>query len=266
MTVTAFGALADVDTGYPRLISEMTILTAMRTAATSALAAKYMMKKGATRHALIGTGAQGEFQAIALAAVCGLKTVRYFDLSREAMDKFARNMAAFPDIKIIPASSVAEAVADADVITTATAAKAQGVVVAPELVREGMHFNAIGGDCPGKTEFSPEVLRRAKIAVEFEPQTRIEGEIQQLPADSKVTPLWEIVTGKARLRAGDQDITLFDSVGFALEDFAALKFVDALLAELGIDCRIPLVPDVADPRDLFGLLDRGGAVKKTAAS
>ena len=73
-TVTAFGVLSDVASGYPVLLSEMTILTALRTAATSALAAKYLAPKGADCMALIGNGAQSEFQALAFKAILGVKT------------------------------------------------------------------------------------------------------------------------------------------------------------------------------------------------
>ena len=79
-TVTAFGLLADVATGYPLLLSEMTILTALRTAATSAMAAKWLAPKGADTIALIGNGAQAEFQALAFKAICGLEEVRLYDI------------------------------------------------------------------------------------------------------------------------------------------------------------------------------------------
>jgi ornithine cyclodeaminase len=92
-TVTAFGLLADVATGYPLLLSEMTILTALRTAATSAMAAKWLAPKGATTMALIGNGAQAEFQALAFKAVCGITEVRLYDIDPAATAKCAGNLA-----------------------------------------------------------------------------------------------------------------------------------------------------------------------------
>ncbi|PMY01436.1 ornithine cyclodeaminase, partial [Pseudomonas sp. GW460-13] len=88
-------------------------------------------------------------------------------------------------------------------------------------------LNAVGGDCPGKTELHPDILRRARIVVEYEAQTRIEGEIQQLPADAPVTELWQVLAGHAPGRAAADEVTVFDSVGFALEDYAALRWLYA---------------------------------------
>src|ERR1700733_13662140 len=108
-TVTAFGVLADVSTGYPVMLCEMTILTALRTAATSALAAKYLAPKGARTRGIIGNGAQCEFQALAFKALCGIDTVRLYDLDPAATKKAARNLAAAGP-KVIPCASSEEAI------------------------------------------------------------------------------------------------------------------------------------------------------------
>jgi ornithine cyclodeaminase len=124
-----------------------------------------------------------------------------------------------------------------------------------------MHINAVGGDCPGKTELHPGVLHGAAVFVEYEPQTRVEGEIQQMPADFPVTEFWRVLTGAAAGRQSAQQVTLFDSVGFALEDHSALTFLRDAALELGIGSPIDLVPASADPKNLFGLLrDEGAAV------
>ena len=92
-TVTAFGMLADVHNGYPVLLSEMTILTALRTAATSALAAKFLAPKNASCMALIGNGAQSEFQALAFKAILGVSKIRLYDIDPVASKKCALNLA-----------------------------------------------------------------------------------------------------------------------------------------------------------------------------
>ena len=89
-TVTAFGLLADVASGYPVLLSEMTILTALRTAATSAMVAKHLAPKGATTLAMIGNGAQSEFQALAMKTICGITDVRLYDIDPAATAKLHR--------------------------------------------------------------------------------------------------------------------------------------------------------------------------------
>ena len=251
LTVTAFGVLAEVATGYPMLVSEMTILTALRTAATSAVAARALARPDSRTMALIGAGAQSEFQALAFKALLGIDQIRVFDIDADAVDKFCLNLAG-SCLRIVRAGSVAEAVAGADIVTTCTAAKANATILTPDLVASGMHLNAIGGDCPGKTELHPALVAGAAVFTEYTPQTRIEGEIQQLPADFPVTELWQVLTGKAPGRPARGAVTLFDSVGFAIEDFSALHYVRDLTAMAPHD--IDLIPDLADPKDLFGLV------------
>src|SRR5450830_615992 len=87
------------------------------------------------------------------------------------------------------------------------------------MIEPGMHINGVGGDCPGKTELHADILHNAFVVVEYEPQSRIEGELQQMPADFQVTELWKILEGHTAGRASAEQVTVFDSVGFALEDF-----------------------------------------------
>ncbi len=255
-TVTAFGLLADVATGYPLLLSEMTILTALRTAATSAMAAKWLAPKGGTM-ALIGNGAQAEFQALAFKAICGVTEVRMYDIDHAATRKCATNLAGY-GLKLIECTTPEEAILGAQVITTVTADKTNATILTDNMVGAGVHINAVGGDCPGKTELHRDILLRAGIFVEYPPQTRIEGEIQQLPADYPVTELWQVMAGTTAGRTDPAQITLFDSVGFAIEDFSALRYVLVKLRETGFCDQLDMIADPDDPRDLFGMLMRAG--------
>jgi ornithine cyclodeaminase len=254
-TVTAFGVLANVANGYPVLLSEMTILTALRTAATSALAAKHLAPKGAATMAMIGNGAQCEFQALAFKAVVGVDTVRLYDIDPAATEKAARNLAG-AGLTVIKCRSAEEAVAGARIITTCTADKQFATILTDNMVGAGVHINAIGGDCPGKTELHRDILLRSEIFVEYPEQTRIEGEIQQLPADHPVTELWRVIAGEAAGRSGPDQITLFDSVGFAIEDFSALRYLRGLLDRTGHYIELDILADPDDPRDLFGMVTR----------
>jgi len=262
LTVTAFGVLADVSTGYPVLLSEMTLTTALRTAAMSALAAKWMARPGASVMAIIGNGAQSEFQAIGFHRLLGIRRLRLYDVDAAASRKLERNLRSLAglDFEIVRARSAAEAAHGADIVTTVTADKRNAVIVTPGMVSSGMHLNAVGGDCPGKTELHRDVLLRrdARLVVEYEPQARIEGELQQLPAGFPVTEFASIVRGEAPGRGSADEVTIFDSVGFALEDFSALRYLHRqLLAHSEAPRRIDLIPAPADPKNLFGLLDRG---------
>src|SRR5258708_15098673 len=98
LTVTAFGVLADVDTGYPLLLSELTVTTALRTAAMSALAAKWLARTDSRVMALIGNGAQSEFQAIAFHRIVGIRELRLYDIDRAATAKLERNLRAMPEL------------------------------------------------------------------------------------------------------------------------------------------------------------------------
>jgi ornithine cyclodeaminase len=258
-TVMAFGVLAEVDTGLPLLLSELTLTTALRTAATSALVAKKLARPGARRMALIGNGAQSEFQALAFHTLLGIDQIRVYDVDPAATDKLIRNLAAFPALTVIRAASTAEAVRGADIVTTVTADKAYATILTPEMIEPGMHINAVGGDCPGKTELHADVLRGARVIVEYEPQTRIEGDIQQLAADFPVTELWRVLAGLAAGREHAQQVTVFDSVGFALEDYSALRYVHELALERDIGVEVALVPPANDPKNLFGLIGKHAA-------
>lgn len=254
-TVTAFGVLASMATGYPLLLSEMTVLTALRTAATSGLVGRYLAPKGAEVMALIGCGAQCEFQALAFRALCGITRLRLYDIDPAATEKAARNLKG-QGFEITICATAQSSVEGAQIITTCTADKLNATVLTDNMVGAGVHINAIGGDCPGKTELHADILRRSDIFVEYPPQTRIEGEIQQLPEDHPVIELWKVMRGEAPGRTADRQITLFDSVGFAIADFSALRFV--LDAVKGTDMveRLDLLADPDDPRDLFGMIAR----------
>jgi len=176
-----------------------------------------------------------------------------FDTDPAASGKLASNLVGQGFLLRICAST-AEAVKGADIVATVTADKTNATILTPEMIEPRMHINAVGGDCPGKTELHRGVLETATVFVEFEPQTRIEGDIQQMPADFAVTEFWRVLAGQAPGRTGTAQVTVFDSVGFALEDYSALTFMRDAAAELGIGETVELVPEAADPKNLFGVL------------
>ena len=239
-TVTAFGLLANVANGYPVLLSEMTMLTALRTAATSAVVARLLAP---------------EFQTLAMKAIVGIDEVRLYDIDKDATAKCAANLQGL-GIKVVPCDTAEEAMLGAQIVTTCTADKQYATILTDNMIGSGIHINAIGGDCPGKTELAPAILHRAGIFVEYPEQTRIEGEIQQLESDHPVTEIWQVLTGQAQGRTDDKQITLFDSVGFAIEDFSALRYVRDQIKATDLFDPLDLLADPEDPRDLFGMLQR----------
>ena len=262
-TVTAFGVLSNVSTGYPTFWSEMTVLTALRTAATSAMVAKQLARADSKVLALIGTGTQSEFQALGMRAALGVNTLRIWDTDPDAMAKFVRNATPL-GFDVYVAASAADAVTGADIVTTCTADKTNATILTAEmlpLMASGVHINAIGGDCPGKTELDPAILLRATVFVEFPEQTWIEGEIQQMPVDFPITEIWEVILGNAPGRVSSDQITIFDSVGFAVEDFAALRYVRDAVDGTDFYEAADLIADPADPKNLFGLVTAAAPVQ-----
>ena len=266
-TVMAFGALADVETGYPTLVSELTLTTAFRTAAASAMAAKALARPDSKVMGMIGSGSQSEFQAIAFHTMLGIETIRDFDIDSDATKKLERNLMGYKSLNIELVDSAAEAAKGADIVTTCTADKAWATILTPEMVAPGTHVNAVGGDCPGKTELHIDLLKKAKIFVEYEPQTRIEGDIQQLPVDHPVHDLWRVLSDLETGRDDADQITIFDSVGFALEDFTALRYLQDLALKYDEGEEIALIPELSDPKDLFELvLDPSGIAHSRKAA
>lgn len=253
LSVIAIGQLSDAVTGYPLLLTEMTLLTAFRAAATSALAAKYLARHDAETLSIIGTGAQAEFQILGFKQVFPLKEIRFYDRDPAAMVKFARNLENYP-FALTPCATIQEAVRQSDIVITATAAHGRQQLFNLPDIAPGTHINAIGGDRPGKTELPPDLLEAAKIVVEYLPQSLSEGEVQQCSPEPIPAELWELVTGSKEGRENDDQITLFDSVGFALEDYSALRLIYELAFEYSLGQEMDLLPEPANPKDLFGLL------------
>jgi len=264
-TVMAFGVLAEVATGRPLLVSELTLTTALRTAATSVLAARALARPQPRSMALVGNGAQSEFQALAFHHLLGVREIRAFDVDPSATARLQRNLRGLPGLEVRAMASTAEAVRGADIVTTVTADKRNATILTPDMLQPGQHINGVGGDCPGKTELHPGVLQGASVFVEYEPQSRIEGDLQQMPADFAVTELWRVLRGEAPGRRSAQELTVFDSVGFALEDFSALCVLRDAARDLGLGQPVDLIPELDDPRNLFGALGSATETQRRAA-
>lgn len=253
LTVMATGQLSHVETGEPLLFSEMTLLTALRTAATSALAAKYLAKKDSKVIAFIGNGAQSEFQYIAFSFLFDLEELRFYDVDKEAMNKMARNLESY-NIKLTPCKDAKEAVQGADIITTCTADKKYQTILTEDMITKDVYINAIGGDCPGKTELQKELVQNNHVIVEFLEQSKIEGEIQHLGNDYVCPELHQILNKELELNVSKNGTIIFDSVGFALQDYSVLRLVYELASELKIGQELNLVPKMKDVKDLYSLL------------
>jgi ornithine cyclodeaminase len=253
-TVMATGQLSKVSSGEPLMFTEMTLLTAFRTAANSAMAAKYLAKKDSKILTLIGTGSQSEFQYLAFSYIFDLKEVRFFDIDPNAMKKFAKNMEPY-NIKITSCKDTIDAIKGADIITTCTADKKYQTILTKEMIKNDVYINAIGGDCPGKTELESKLVESCVVVCEYLEQCKIEGEIQQLPKDYTCTEFYEIILGKKSINVATHGTVIFDSVGFAIEDYSTLKLVYELANKLDIGKDMYMIPKLNDVKNLYSLLE-----------
>ena len=255
-TVIATGQMSLVENGYPVLVSEMTTLTALRTAATAIIACDLLARSDSSILAIIGTGAQSEFQVRAHLLVRKFTTIKYYDTDSAAMEKFASNLSEY---NLVACDSAKDAILGADVVIVCTACKGYVKVVEDSWVKPGMHINALGGDCPGKTELDVNILYRGKIVVEYTPQTKIEGDIQLLTNDEAdklvYAELWELISGKKPGRSSDNEITVFDSVGFSVEDYSVLRLINDLTDKYKVGHKMDLIPQITNPKNLFSVLD-----------
>lgn len=258
--VMALGLWVDTHSGEPLLMSEMTFLTALRTATVSVMVSMMMAPMHAKKFAIIGCGAQSHFQVLAHHIFLNINEVKCFDIRQNAMQRLIEEMAAF-GIKVKPCDSAWQAAKHADIITTATNSLRLHPLLDASILHPHLHINAIGGDAPGYSELDPNILHQVdRIAVEYLAQTKIEGEIQQIPypmIQEKVVEVYELVNGSKKARERDDEITLFDSVGFALFDYSTLRLLSDLCQKYDIAQDINVLPDYDANKSLFRQLIDG---------
>ena len=121
------------------------------------------------------------------------------------------------------------------------------------MIKKDVFINALGGDCPGKTELSYDLVESSHVVVEYLQQSKIEGEIQQMPKEYTCPELHEIVSKKLDLNVSKDGTIIFDSVGFALQDYSILRLTYKLAKELNIGMDLNLIPDLKDVKDLYSL-------------
>jgi len=221
-TVLATIVLFDPETGAPISIMDGTRITAMRTAAASGIAVKYLARKDAKVLGVIGAGYQSVFQLEALKEVMKIESVKIFDM----IEKKAEDLAAMAKRKFgLNARKVAtaeEAVRGSDVVVTVTPTRTP--ITKSEWVAKGMHLNAIGADAPGKEELEAGILSRAKIVIDDWEQASHSGEINVPLSKGMITraniyaEIGEIVAGAKPGRVSEDEITVFDTTGLAIQD------------------------------------------------
>lgn len=236
--------LNDLNNGTPLAILDGTYITATRTGAAGAVAAKYLARKDSQKVAIIGTGAQGRSQLAALTEVFGISEVKAYDTISESAARYVREMSERYKIKIIQTQSAEEAVTGADIIVTVTPSTKP--IVMDQWCQGGVHINAIGADAPGKQELDPAILTHAKVVVDNLAQCFERGEIQtairtgKLKKEDVYAELSDIVLGRKPGRVNAEEITVFDATGMSVQDITTAYAVFHLAKKKGIGTTVSL--------------------------
>jgi alanine dehydrogenase len=228
-SVMAIIILCDANTGYPLAVMDGTYITKIRTGAAGGVAVKYLARRDSSVIGLIGAGVQARTQLLAISEVLPkIEQVKIFDQQRDASVTYANEMGTELDINIRPVETIEEAL-EADIVVTTTPSREP--VVKKQHIAPGTHINAIGADAKGKQELESDLLKEAKIVVDNIEQASHSGEIN-VPLSQGVIKvediygtLGEVVANMKKGRENDQEITIFDSTGLAIEDIICAKLV-----------------------------------------
>ena len=239
-TVMGILIYSDSETGYPLAVMDATEITAYRTGATAAIASKYLARKASRTLGLVGAGRQAYSQLLAHAEIFKLELIRIYDIRPEASQRFAEF---FPHrrIEVCPL----EETASSDIVCTMTPAREP--LIKREWIRNGTHINAIGADAEGKEELDPTILRDAVVVVDDLRQATAGGEINVPLRNGMFKPeqvyatLAQVVIGEKQGRKADDEVTVFDSTGIAIEDLATAKLVYEKAQQEGRGLAIELV-------------------------
>lgn len=222
-TIIACGVLVEGKTGFPLMLTESTILTALRTGTASAIATKYLARKDSGIIGIIGNGAQSISQLHAISLVRDIKKVYAYDIDIEASHSFKKTVEKMFGMQVILADE-GVTTRESDIVVTVTCKeKNTPPVVYDKWVKAGTHINAVGGDSPNKVELEKSLIERAKLVVDFKDQAVYEGEAQQVGKDKIYSDLAHVIANQ--IQRDDNDVTIFDSVGFAMEDLVTYKMV-----------------------------------------
>jgi len=238
-TVMAAIVLNDAQTGSPLALLDGTYITGMRTGAAGAIATKYLARENAQTLGIVGAGGQAAFQIMAIKEVRDIKEVFAFDINDEAVDKLSEKLGI--EIK----KSSLEEVSKKDILVTITPSREP--IIKKEWISPGVHINGVGADAEGKEELDPEILKQGKIVIDEWMQASHSGEIN-VPLKKGIIKkedihafLDEIVTGQKKGRENDEEITIFDSTGLAIQDLYTANLVYQKALEQGIGQNIDLI-------------------------
>ena len=237
-TIQGVIVVMDLDRGTPLGILDSTLITTLRTAAATAVAAKYLARDHATTAAVIGCGALGEATVEALRVVRPLERVTLWDVNETARDRCARELARSTGLAIIAAPSLESALDGADIIVTCTPAKRP--VLGVQHVGPGIFIAAVGADNPEKSEIDPPLMAHASVVTDLTDQAAAMGDLHHAVAAGLLTKddvhgeLGEVISSRVPGRHTDDQVFLFDSTGTALQDVVVASLALNRARQLGL--------------------------------
>jgi len=245
-TITALIVYNDPDTGIPLAIIEASYITAVRTGAAGAVAIKHLAIRDARTLGIIGTGVQARAQVEAACKVRDIRAVKAYDLMPDHTRNFAKEMSKKLGVDVIPVGNAEDAVAGSETIVTATSSRTP--VLRGEWIERGTHINGIGSHAPDVREIDDETVRKAKIVVDSkEAVLREAGDLMMPIAQGVVSEssihaeLGEIILGVKKGRESEDEVTLFKSVGLAVQDASVAKLVYDKARENGLGDEVKLL-------------------------
>lgn len=234
--------LCDAETGAVLAIMDSIEITLRRTAAATALAAKYCAPNGAQTLAVIGCGVQAQAQVEALVDVLALKRGIAFDVDGNKTDAFLSRMQSVQPFE--PALSLRAATLGADVIVTCTTARASFLNIGD--VSPGAFIAAVGADSPEKAEVAPALMAKAAVVTDVLAQCVAMGDLHHAVKAGAMTPdqvraeLGDLVVGASRARRHDDEIVILDSTGTAIQDVASAAAIYERALERGVGAQVEL--------------------------
>jgi len=241
-TVMGVIELFDPKSGFPLSVMDGTWITNMRTGAAAGVGTKYLARKDSSVLGIIGAGKQAFTQLMALREVMDIEHAKVYCRTCSSRENFAKMANERFGISIKAVATAEEAVKGADVVVTVTPANKP--VLKTEWIEKGTHINAMGADAPGKQELESGILKKSKIFIDCWEQARHSGEINVpvdegiITRDSITAKIGDVITGKAEGRVSDDDITIFDSTGLAVQDVVTAWKVYEKAVKIGVGTSI----------------------------
>jgi alanine dehydrogenase len=237
-TIQGVIVVIDPERGTPLGILDSTWITTLRTAAATAVAAKYLARAGAKTATIIGCGIQGRAHLEALTRVRPIVKAYAIDRHAEGARRFAQEMGARLEIEVVAGATIADAVADSDIVVACTPARAP--ILTGAHLHAGLFVAGVGADNPDKNELAPDLLAQARVVVDILEQAATMGDLHHALAAGVMTrddvhgELPDVISGRIAGRQGDEEIFVFDSTGTALQDAAAAAVALSRAVERGI--------------------------------